>query len=63
MIYGHLDVEDLRSAVNQLMPGWPSPIFEQRPVVEVVPDGYREGLVTSLLQEGSGGHEKAGNPR
>ena len=62
MIYGHLDVEDLRSAVNQLMPGWEAPVFEQRPVVEVDAQSGSGGLVTTLLQEGSGGHEKAGTP-
>ena len=62
MIYGHLDVEDLRSAVNQLMPGWETPVFERDRVVEVVPQGEPAGLVTSLLQRADQGQEEAGTP-
>jgi hypothetical protein len=60
MIYGHLDVEDLRSAVDRLVPGWETPVFEREPVVEVAPQRDRDGLVTRLLPGADQGQEEAG---
>ena len=62
LIYGHLDVEDLRSAVDHLMPGWETPVFDGSPVIEVVPQGGDSRLVTRLLPRADQGQEEAGTP-
>lgn len=59
MIYGHLDVEDLRSAVNQLVPGTAT-AAEGIPLEAVVEQGNSGPFATPLLREGSGQKGRAG---
>lgn len=62
MIYGHLDVEDLRSAVNQLAPGWATPTPEDTDVVDVGPVGVPVASATRLLPAPSASKAEAGTP-